>query len=140
MYTNLEDINVCTEFDLFEAKVPVNFLGMVGFRHAGMDVNGLPIASHLTSQKVVQKIPVVSKSSTQIQIRGHPTIHTYLYLPISHHDDIAIHIHSPFLLHLEYSHHRNSIEHGVLVVTYIPMLHLALPWIASHELLLDIID
>ena len=31
VYTNLEDINVCTEFELFEVKVPIIFLGTVGF-------------------------------------------------------------------------------------------------------------
>ena len=31
LYKNMGDIDVCTEFDMFEVKVPIIFLGTVGF-------------------------------------------------------------------------------------------------------------
>jgi hypothetical protein len=31
LYKNMGDIDVCIEFDMFEVKVPIIFLGTVGF-------------------------------------------------------------------------------------------------------------
>ena len=31
LYTNIGVINVCTKFDMFEVKVPIIFLGTLGF-------------------------------------------------------------------------------------------------------------
>jgi len=31
LFRSLENIALCTDFELFKAKVPIDFLGMVGF-------------------------------------------------------------------------------------------------------------
>jgi hypothetical protein len=31
LYKNIRDVDVCTEFEMLKVKVPINFLGTVGF-------------------------------------------------------------------------------------------------------------
>jgi hypothetical protein len=31
LYKSIGDVNVCTEFEMLKVKVPINFLGTVGF-------------------------------------------------------------------------------------------------------------
>ena len=38
---NIRDVNMCTEFNMFKAKVPIIFLGTVGSRYVGKDVTNI---------------------------------------------------------------------------------------------------
>ena len=71
LYKNMGDIDVCTEFEMLKVKVPISFLGMVGFSPLGRDVSFLSFIALYQSMYDCPDRCLVSNWPRVLAILGH---------------------------------------------------------------------